>query len=204
MAADGAVLNSEVLVLNRSFAPVHITSVRRAFSLLYQDLARAVDSQYQTFDFKSWADLSVSLHEESVGLVGRAIRVPRVILLIAYDRIPKRQVRFSRFNIYRRDRYTCQYCGRSFPRHELNLDHVIPRSQGGLSRWDNVVCSCLNCNHRKGGRTPERAAMKLLRLPRRPDWTPFMLETFNPKRHKDWVPFQSIVDISYWNTELLE
>jgi 5-methylcytosine-specific restriction endonuclease McrA len=198
------VLNTKVLVLNRSFLPVHITSVKRAFSLLYQGLAQAVDAQYRTFDFDSWADLSVSVHDESVGTVGRAIRVPRVILLIAYDRVPKRQVRFSRFNIYSRDNNTCQYCGRHFTRAELNLDHVVPRSQGGLSRWDNVVCSCHACNRRKGGRTPEQAGMHLLRPPRRPEWTPFMLETFSLRRYKEWIPFLSTVDVSYWNTELLE
>lgn len=204
MSASGTVLNTKVLVLNRSFLPVHITSVKRAFSLLYQGLAQAVDAQYRTFDFDSWADLSVSVHDESVGTVGRAIRVPRVILLIAYDRVPKRQVRFSRFNIYSRDNNTCQYCGRHFTRAELNLDHVVPRSQGGLSRWDNVVCSCHACNRRKGGRTPEQAGMHLLRPPRRPEWTPFMLETFSLRRYKEWIPFLSTVDVSYWNTELLE
>jgi 5-methylcytosine-specific restriction endonuclease McrA len=204
MSAAASVLNTKVLVLNRSFLPVHITSVRRAFSLLYQGIACAVNEQYRTFDFESWADLSVSVHDDSIGLVNRVVRVPRVILLVAYDRLPRRQVRFSRFNIYSRDRNTCQYCGRKHPRSELNLDHVVPRSQGGLSRWENVVCSCHACNRRKGGRTPEQARMRLLRSPRRPEWTPFMLETFSPRRYKEWTPFLSTVDASYWNTELLE
>ncbi len=201
---DGAmVLNTKVLVLNRSFLPVHITSVRRAFSLLYQGLAEAVNEQYQTFDFASWSELSVSLHDDSIGLVHRVIRVPRVILLLTYDRVPKRQVRFSRFNVYARDRNTCQYCGVRFPRMELNLDHVVPRSLGGTSTWENVVCSCHACNRRKGGRTPTEAGMRLLRPPRRPEWTPFMLETFSLRRYREWLPFLSAVDAAYWNTELL-
>ncbi len=204
MSAAASILNTKVLVLNRSFLPVHITSVRRAFSLLYQGIACAVNEQYRTFDFESWADLSVSVHDDSVGLVNRVVRVPRVILLVAYDRLPRRQVRFSRFNIYSRDRNICQYCGGKFARSELNLDHVVPRSQGGLSRWENVVCSCHACNRRKGGRTPEQARLRLLRPPRRPEWTPFMLETFSPRRYKEWTPFLSAVDASYWNTELLE
>src|SRR5262245_42337931 len=141
MSATASVLNTKVLVLNRSFLPIHITSVRRAFSLLYQGIAHAVSEQYQTFDFASWSELSVSLHDDSLGLVGRVIRVPRVILLVTYDRVPKRQVRFSRFNIYARDRNTCQYCAIRFSRAELNIDHVIPRSRGGMSTWENVVCS---------------------------------------------------------------
>ena len=125
------ILNTKVLILNRSYLPIHVTSVRRAFVLLYQGIARAVNEQYQTFDFDSWSDLSLSAHDETIGLVNRVIRVPRVILLVTYDRVPKRQVRFSRYNIYARDKCTCQYCGRHLPRQELNLDHVIPRSQGG-------------------------------------------------------------------------
>ena len=103
------VLNTKVLILNRSYLPIHVTSVRRAFVLLYQGIARAVNDQYQTFDFNSWSDLSISSHAETVGLVNRVIRVPRVILLVTYDRVPKRQVRFSRYNIYARDKCTCQY-----------------------------------------------------------------------------------------------
>ena len=149
MAEGALVLNTKVLVLNRHYLPVHVTSVRRAFSLLYQGLAEAVDEQYRTFDFDSWSALSASVHDDTIGLVDRIIRVPRVILLLTYDRMPKRQVRFNRFNVYARDRNTCQYCGRRFPRIELNLDHVIPRSQGGMSVWENIVCSCHACNRRR-------------------------------------------------------
>src|SRR5438034_10578360 len=92
-----SVLNTKVLVLNRSYLPIHITSVRRAISLLYQDIARAVDEQYRVFDFASWADLAAE--EDAIGLVNRAIRGPRVILLLAYDRVPPRSVRFIRFHI---------------------------------------------------------------------------------------------------------
>jgi 5-methylcytosine-specific restriction endonuclease McrA len=199
-----SLLETKVLILNRSYLPIHVTSVRRAFSLLYQGIARAVNEQYQTFDFDSWSDLSVSVNDESIGMVNRAIRVPRVILLVTYDRIPKRHVRFSRYNIYARDKTTCQYCGRKLPRHELNLDHVIPRSLGGMSTWENVVCSCHECNRRKGGRTPEDAGMGLLYKPVRPKWTPFMQETFNLTRYREWLPFLNTIDVSYWNTELLQ
>lgn len=199
-----SVLNTKVLVLNRSYFPVHITSVRRAFSLLYQGIAKAVDQQYRTFDYESWSALSATVHDETIGLIGRAIRVPRVILLVSYDRVPRRQVRFSRFNVFARDKNTCQYCGRRFSRSELNLDHVIPRSQGGLSIWANIVCSCLRCNRVKGGRRPEEAGMRLIKKPVQPEWTPFTLETFTFKRYQEWLPFLNEVDAAYWNTELLE
>jgi 5-methylcytosine-specific restriction endonuclease McrA len=195
-----SVLNTKVLVLNRSYMPVHVTSVRRALAMLYQDVARAVDAEYRTFDFASWADLAAA--EEGIGLVGRAIRVPRVILLQGYDRVPRRHVRFSRHNIYARDQNRCQYCGHQLPRSELNLDHVVPRSRGGLSTWENVVCSCHRCNRIKGGQTPAEASMRLLRQPFRPQWTPFLVETFSQRRYREWRPFLNAVDAAYWNAEL--
>ena len=197
-----SILTSKVLVLNRSYLPIHITSVRRAIALLYQDFALAVDGQYRTFDFASWAALAAE--EDRIGMVGRAIRVPRVIVLTSYDRLPRRAVRFSRFNIFARDQNRCQYCGGNFSRTELNLDHVIPRAQGGRSSWENVVCSCLRCNRIKGGRTPAEAGMRLISTPRRPEWTPFVLETFSVRRYREWVPFLRMVDAAYWTAELKE
>ena len=188
-AAAMSVLNSKVLVLNRSYLPVHITSVRRALSLLYQDVAHAVDQEYRTFDFASWSALGPGA--EAIGLVNAAIQVPRVILLRSYDRMPRRHVRFSRFNVFLRDQNRCQYCGRQLPRAELNLDHVVPRSHGGASVWENVVCSCHRCNRVKGGRTPSEAGMRLLREPFRPQWTPSMAEAYRQRRHDAWMPFLS-------------
>ena len=95
-----SLLSSNVLVLNRNYLPVHVTTVRRAFILLFHNVAHVIDDQYQTYDFHSWSQLSVEAHHESVGLVDRLIRVPRVILLTVYDRLPKKNVRFSRMNIY--------------------------------------------------------------------------------------------------------
>lgn len=198
-------LHSNVLVLNKSFLPVHITNVRRAFCLLYAGVAKAVDSQYETFDYESWRQVSIERNDETAGLVDRVIKVPRVILLIAYDRVPKRRIRFSRYNIFARDKNTCQYCGHKFPRGELNLDHVIPRSQGGTSTWENVVCSCHRCNRKKGGKTPDQARMKMIAHPRKPAWTPPLNISLREVISKEWAPFLDfMVDVSYWNTELLE
>jgi 5-methylcytosine-specific restriction endonuclease McrA len=198
-------IHSNVLVLNKSFLPVQITTVRRAFCLLYAGIAKAVNSQYETFDYESWRQISIERNDETIGLVDRVIKVPRVILLIAYDRVPKRRIRFSRYNIFARDKNICQYCGKKFPRHELNLDHVIPRSQGGFSHWENVVCSCHQCNRKKGGKTPEQVKMKLIAPPRKPAWTPPLNVSLREVMRKEWVPFLDfMVDVSYWNTELLE
>jgi 5-methylcytosine-specific restriction endonuclease McrA len=196
-------LDTGVLVLNRVYQPVHITSVRRAFAMLYQGAARAIDAQFQTFDFDSWSALSAAAHEDAIGAVGRRIRVPRVIVLLAYDRMPRARVRFSRFNIYARDDNTCQYCGQRWARADLNLDHVVPRSRGGSTTWENVVCSCVPCNLRKGGRTPEEAGMRLLRAPARPRWTPMFRSATRRAFYREWRPFLSLADAAYWNAELL-
>jgi 5-methylcytosine-specific restriction endonuclease McrA len=198
-------IHSDVLVLNKSFLPIQTTTVRRAFCLLYAGIAKAVNAQYETFDYESWSQLSITRQDDAIGLVGRMIKIPRVILLIAYDRVPKHRIRFSRYNIFARDRNTCQYCGRKFARGELNLDHIIPRSQGGISSWENVVCSCLPCNRKKGGKTPEQARMRLIVHPRKPVWTPPFNVSLKEVIRKEWVPFLDfMVDVSYWNTELLE
>lgn len=194
-------LNTAVLVLNRNYQPVHVTNVKRAFSLLYMGIARAIDEQYRLYDFESWAALSAAEHEH-IATIQRAIRVPRVLVLLAYEYLPKGRVRFSRLNIYARDNDTCQYCGLQLSRAELNLDHVVPRAQGGRTSWENVVCSCIECNLHKGGRTPEQAGMKLLKKPTRPRWTPFFRTAQKRITYREWLPFISLADASYWNVEL--
>jgi len=187
-------LDSRVLVLNRSYMPIHVTSARRAFALIYQNVARALNSDYQTFDFDQWSELPAGDTPAVVRTVSGRIRVPRVIVLISFDRIPKRHVRYSRVNVFTRDKYTCQYCGVRPPRSELNLDHVVPRSLGGRTTWENVVCSCVDCNRRKGGRTPQQARFRLRRKPARPRWTPLMNLAISNTRYEEWRPFLGIVD----------
>ncbi len=195
--------DSSVLVLNRLYQPIHVTSVKRAFALLYQGIARAIDREYRLFDFESWAQLSAE-RGDVLRTVNRVIRIPRVIVLVACERLPRARVRFSRFNIYARDGNQCQYCGGRFSRSELNLDHVVPRSRGGTTTWANVVCSCIQCNLRKGGRTPEEAGMALRRRPVRPQWSPFhRLGTKRPP-YREWAPFLNLEDASYWNAELIQ
>jgi 5-methylcytosine-specific restriction endonuclease McrA len=195
-------LDSSVLVLNRVYQPLHVTSVRRAVSLLYQGVARALDAQFRLFDFESWAALAAAVNDEAIHTPSRAIRVPRVIVLVAHVHPPQQRVRFSRLNVYARDESTCQYCGRRFPRSELNLDHVVPRSRGGSTSWENVVCSCVPCNLRKGGRTPDEAGLRLLRHPARPRWTTVLRNAARRATYQEWKPFLGLVDSAYWNAEL--
>lgn len=195
--------DAHVLILNRNYQPVNVTHWRRAMVLLYGGAARALDDQFRLFDFEDWSELSAEYSQyESIGLVNRTIRVPRILVLQAYDRLPRTRVRFSRHNIFTRDSYTCQYCSLSGKRAELNLDHVVPKSQGGKTNWENVVTSCIKCNSKKGGRTPDQAGMALMKKPKRPTWSELVRPPRFRARYREWIPFLDPVDASYWNTEL--
>ena len=163
-------LDAEVLVLNRVYLPVRVTTARRAFGLLYQGKARAILPDYSTHDFAQW--LARPANGESVGMLSRRVAVPRVIVLRTYAGTVRHEVRFSRRNVFVRDGHRCQYCGQTRAARELNIDHVTPLSHGGASTWENVVCCCIACNRRKGNRNPDAAGMALLRPPRRPRWHP--------------------------------
>lgn len=178
-------------MVNRSLQAVHITSARRAFVLLYTEVAKALDDTWIGQDFRTWASVAPKQGEPSLGTSRGLMRIPRVIQLIDYDRMPRATVRLSRRNIFLRDAYTCQYCARRSSARDLNLDHVMPRSRGGPTTWENVVCSCRVCNLEKGGRTPAEAGMKLLRRPARPRWSPVLALAFTPARPKEWEPFLS-------------
>lgn len=195
-------IEGPALVLNKSFTPIHITSIKRAVCLVFKGLAHIVDEQYQVYDFESWSDLRVYLNQEKIQMTQKAIRVPRVIMLNFYDKLPKRHVRLTRENIYRRDQNRCQYCGKKFSRADLNLDHVIPVSQGGITSWENVVCSCVPCNQRKGGHTPDQAHMPLLKKAIRPHHSIFM--NVSPKKHlfDAWRIYMNPKDYAYWCLEL--
>ncbi len=195
-------VSGSVLVLNRSYQPIHVTSTKRAFTLLVLGAAQAIDAEMQAFDFDSWSQLSAAAPHDAIHTVTSSIRVPRVIVLQLYDRIPRTKVRFSRANIYARDDSTCQPCGKCLPRAMLNLDHVVPRAYGGRTTWENVVCCCVPCNLKKGARTPEQAGMRLLKKPTRPTWTPAFRTPGGKVLYREWLPFLGLADAAYWNAEL--
>ena len=143
------ITRTPVLVLNSGFEPINITSARRALRLVLGGVAYVEEAS------------NIIIRS---GLGGLAL--PSVIRLISYHRIPSYSYTLSRKNVLLRDRYTCQYCQRVFPSSDLTLDHVTPRCDGGRSSWENLVACCRSCNHKKGGRTPEQAGMRLITKPR--------------------------------------
>lgn len=166
-----SVLGERTLVLNRSWVPIHLTTVRRALVMLFQQSAMAVEPEtYATYSFDQWLRVEPPPGGKIVRTPRLAVPVPSVILLSNYDRLPGCNVPFSRRNLSRRDQHRCQYCGHRQTNDLLTIDHVLPRSRGGTTGWTNCVIACIPCNRKKGCRTPEQAGMKLLATPSRPDW----------------------------------
>ena len=197
-----------MLVLNRNYMALRIVNVKRAMTLLYRQLAEVVhieQGQYISYDFESWRNISDLKRQfqpdgfDWLRTVRFEIAVPRIIRLLFYEKLPRSEVKFNRRNIFARDSNRCQYCGRKFPTNELSLDHVLPRSQNGRSTWENVVCACIECNIKKGGRTPEQANMKLISMPKRPRRSPVLGLKLTDARYASWKQF---LDYAYWDVEL--
>ncbi|HZZ73444.1 MAG TPA: HNH endonuclease [Pirellulales bacterium] len=203
-----AALSSSVLVLNRFYMAVHVINVRRAIGLLCRQLAEVIHfeaGQYANYDFESWRDISqlkaafTAPHDDWIQAVNFQLLVPRVIRLLSYDKVPQSTVRFNRRNIFARDNNRCQYCGQNFPTSELSLDHVMPKSRGGQTAWDNIVCACVACNVRKGGRTPHEARMKLIKQPVKPKKSPLLAMKMGNPKYESWKTF---LDTAYWTVDL--
>lgn len=191
-------LGCSVLVLNRFYMAVRVVNARRAMTLLYRGCAEVIkieDGSYSNFDFDSWCEVSqlFSLEkqpdEDYLRAVNFDIQVPRIVRLVRYDKLPQTTVRFNRKSVFARDDHRCQYCGQHRPMSQLSLDHVVPRAHGGKTTWENIVCSCLQCNSRKGGRTPAQANMILLSKPAKPRSNPAMSFPLDDPKYASWKTF---------------
>ncbi|MBN2456045.1 MAG: HNH endonuclease, partial [Sedimentisphaerales bacterium] len=191
-------LDCNVLVLNKHYMAIRIVRARRAFSLLFRQLAEVVSAEenaYSAYDFQSWCEVSQFKRQfepdghDWVSTVSFSIAVPRIIRLLFYDRLPRNEVKFNRRNIFARDKNRCQYCGKRYPTSELSLDHITPRNMGGKSAWNNVVCACINCNVKKGGRTPKQAGLTLVCKPIRPKRNPLVNIHLGHPRYHSWKQF---------------
>jgi 5-methylcytosine-specific restriction endonuclease McrA len=193
----------KVLVLNKSWRPVGIVSLERALNKVFSEYhngepkARIIDcaNDFATMTWADWSAMKPKEGEEGMLSVNAIFRVPTVIQLTKYDKLPHQKIHYCRRTVYKRDNYTCQYCGCKPGSEELTIDHVLPRSQGGLTTWGNCVLACVGCNSKKADRTPERAGMKLLKKPQKPKYNLFK----GDYRVKDWEAF---LGAAYWLTEL--
>jgi 5-methylcytosine-specific restriction endonuclease McrA len=195
-----AVLERPTLMLNRNWQPVGVATVSRSLVMVWNGTARVVDPEdYQLYTWADWSALKPAANEPVIRTVRSMLRVPEVIALTRYDRVPNNTVTFSRRNIFKRDRFTCQYCGCQPGKEELTIDHVTPRSRGGVSNWENCVLACVECNSRKADNLPAEARMPLIKQPERPKWRP--LYATRGERFRSWSKFLSE---AYWEVELQE
>jgi 5-methylcytosine-specific restriction endonuclease McrA len=182
------ILDRPTLVLNRNWQPIHVTTVVRALAMLWNDAAKVIDpEEYRPYSWEEWATRPAPAGGPSIRAARVRLRVPEVVCLTRYDRLPATAVTFSRRNVAKRDHHTCQYCGAQPGWEAITIDHVVPRSQGGTSSWTNCVAACIPCNARKADRTPEQAGMHLRRRPSRPEWKP--LDAARGARVESWSRF---------------
>ncbi len=169
------------LVLDQSYQPHRVISWQRAICMFFEDKIEILEE-----------------YDEDIRSVSITIKMPAVVRLLRKVRRKKRPIRFSRVNVALRDDYSCQYCGDSLPLKKLTYDHVVPRSRGGATNWENIVMCCYPCNDRKGSKTPEQAGMKLRKVPIKPKYLPAIVFRLEPHMSlpEQWVNW------TYWHGEL--
>lgn len=168
------------LLLNITYEPLRVITWQKAITLLTLGKVEVVEE-----------------YDREVHSVSFAIKLPAVVRLLRFVKWREKSIKFSRRNIYARDHGKCQYCGKALAQQEITYDHVVPKSQGGQTSWENVVTCCLKCNGKKGGRTPQQAGMKLRNIPKRPQWNMTVRLTIGIKHAPE-----SWRDYLYWNIEL--
>jgi len=205
---ESSVLNCHVLVLNKHYMAIRIINVKRAISLLFREMAEVIsleEGSFTNYDFSSWVEISELKSQfepdkyDWLHTVRLSIAVPRIIRLLFFDRLPRKEVTLNRRNIFARDQNRCQYCGKKYATSDLSLDHVVPRNMGGQASWENLVCACLKCNVKKGGRPPEQSHLKLIAKPVKPKRSPVININLSDGRYRSWKQF---LDHAYWSVEL--
>lgn len=172
--------SANTLLLNQGFEPIKVISWQRAITLLFLGKVEVLEE-----------------YDHGVRSVNLIIKIPAVVRLLRAFRRHARPVKFSRVNIYARDGYRCQYCGTKCTIDQLTYDHVVPRSRGGRTTWDNIVSCCYSCNSMKANRTPAEAGMALRTTPTRPTWVPAVQIRVSARSVPDaWR------DYVYWTGEI--
>lgn len=188
---------TDVLVLNKKGDPIHIIDWQKAMSLMFQESVKSYDRDFIQYCYKDWLVFSEMCSDDypTVGTVSGKIIIPEIVILQKYDRLPTRDVKYSRQTLFERDHFTCAYCGGVYDKKKLTIDHILPRAQGGKTTWMNTITACFTCNNVKADKTPEQSNMHLRYKPRKPAW-------FSPLSHikpdhpcKSWRTFMNKVSI---------
>ncbi len=164
-------LNNPVLVLNKSWMPIRVRSVRRVLNMIFREKAVIVDANkdhYPTYDWENWVDVPVNGEDIFIRTTSGKIKIPEVVVLIHYNKVPDYDVKLTKKNVFIRDGYRCQYTGEMLDKKDADIDHVVPSSRGGKTEWSNLAVSSKKINRLKADKTPEEAGLKLKREPKKP------------------------------------
>lgn len=194
------ILDESVLILNKSYLALKVATAKSVMTTLCKGLAKVVDENYLLYTFDEWVERSQILINDPVEMekYSGVLHTPRfqiVIPQVIYLHISEvkvkglLKVKYSRKNVFHRDDNTCQYCGTEFPKKDLTVDHIIPRSRGGKNSFTNIVAACRDCNSRKGNKTPEEAGMNLLKNPASPKWKSYTGLPFSKAKRGYWDMF---------------
>lgn len=189
----------DTLVLNKLYVPIHIIDWKRSINLLYAKEARSLDQDLIPYNFEDWVTLCNmpdfdNSYYNYINSISLSVAVPDILVLRDYKLIPRRDIKYSRDNVFHRDDNRCAYCGKHFKRGELTIDHVIPKSKGGDNSWKNIISSCKKCNNKKGDRTLEEAGMKLLFQPTEPKWKDAISKAATrPNLRPNWLIFMKSI-----------
>lgn len=183
------VVDEHVLGLNRAWAPAAVYSVKVAVTMILRGMAMALDPEtFELHDFESW----VKKNPPGMRMIKTAsgyLPAPEVIVCKSYSQLPPSGLSFNRHNLYQRDGYRCQYCGTMPGAGKLTIDHVLPRSRGGPTSWENCVAACSPCNSHKADRIPSEARMRLRKQPCKPKNPTPGIRVPAAKRRESWAPF---------------
>ena len=181
-------LTKPVLVLNKGWTAIRISTVKQAFRIAFADRGSFVDDKYNVYSWEDWAKLPVKEGDNYITSVNYDIRVPEVIVLYKYDKVFRKNAKLTKRNIYIRDGNRCQYTGKKLSQRDLDIDHVTPRSKGGKNSWSNLVVCSKEINRKKADRTPEQAGLKLIKQPSKPDSGRLLID-LNKKHPESWSKF---------------
>jgi 5-methylcytosine-specific restriction endonuclease McrA len=210
-----SVLSQPTLVLNKSWFPVLVENVKESFTKVFAGTANLIDEETdQVYDWETWLNTFSLAVEENVEdykykfiqTGSLLVRIPEVILLKKYNKLPHMEVKLTRRNLLIRDNFTCQYTSERVTSKNATIDHVFPRSRGGKTVWDNVVICSFDANIRKANRTPEEAGVKLRKVPKRPKWNP-LYAFADSRRLPSWNKYINTDkwnELGYWDVELKE
>ena len=219
-----ALEHRKVLVLNKGWTPINVVSLKRALKLLFswhsdeivdgnivreaEPKARILDP-FDNYSLYTWHDWASIMPKDGDNTLNNEFKTPEIIILSRYNKLPSHRVNFNRKTIYKRDQYTCQYCGEKLSTEDVTLDHIVPKSQNGGTNWNNICCCCIQCNSQKRDRRPEEAfkdrknwkgpsPMKLINgMPKEPKYSLFKDD--KAMVCKSW---QDFISETYWNVTL--